>query len=174
MCQAADGFGQFTKLCFLHYYANYVPRLGCSLAESQSISYFSPDVRTPIKTKQCFLTRRLTDLLEKKIYQSLGGVFFFFFLPHSPQGNSLPGTRTWTSSIWRTNPKRSHEVLNGRNRESGAQTPARRERGRKRRCSVRLCNTGWRKKNLSTRKKTQTCAAQLVRENTLFLRFWRK
>lgn len=82
------------------------------------------------KTKQCFLTRRLTDALEKKNLSILGWSFFFF-----PQSNYLPGTRTWTSSIWRTNPKRSHEVLNGRNRDSGAQTPARWERGRKQRCS---------------------------------------
>lgn len=128
---SADGLRQLRKLCLLYYYANYRPRLGSWLAESRSISYFSPWRQGAYKTKQCFLTRRLSDPFRKKIYQSLGGVFFF----HSPQSNYLAGTRTWTSSNWRTNPKRSHEVLNGRNRESGAQTPARWERGRKQRCS---------------------------------------
>lgn len=53
-CQSADGLRHFRKLWFLYHYANYLPRLGSSLAESQSISYFSPDVRTPIKLSNAF------------------------------------------------------------------------------------------------------------------------
>lgn len=49
------GFGQITsKLWILYYYANYVPKLSFSLAESRSISYFSPDVRAPIKLSNAF------------------------------------------------------------------------------------------------------------------------
>lgn len=59
-------------------------------------------------------------------------------------------------------------MLNGRNRESGAQIPARWERGRKQRCSnASVQHRLKKKKNLSTHK-TKTCAAQLVRENPLF------
>lgn len=42
------------KTSFLYYYANYVPGSRCSLAETQSISYFSPDVRAPIKLSNAF------------------------------------------------------------------------------------------------------------------------
>lgn len=133
--------------------------------------------QTAYKTKQCFLTRRLTDPLEKKgkkIYQSLGGVFSPPLFFHSPQSNYLPGTRTWTSSIWRTNPKRSHEVLNGRNRESGAQTPARWERGRKQRYSVqhRLKEREREKKEKTYRltKPNLRCAIS-ARKSTFFFGF---
>lgn len=102
------------------------------LAGPRSISYFSPDVRTPIKLSNAFYSS--SDWSAEKNLSILGWSFFFFFPPFILH-NCLPGTRAWTSSNWRTNPKRSHEVLNGRNRESVAQTPARWERGRKQRCS---------------------------------------
>lgn len=62
-------------------------------------------------------------------------------------------------------------MLNGRKRESGAQTPARWERGREQRCSdasVQRRLKGGKKNNNKKPRKTKTCAAQLVREKFTF------
>ena len=53
-CQSAEELGQSGKLCFRNYYANKVSGLRSPLAESRSISYFSRDVRAPIKLSNAF------------------------------------------------------------------------------------------------------------------------